>query len=141
MKDIALILFSHGQMAEGTLKSAEMIAGTFENARALSIHPQDTVESVKENLKEVFDELKDYKNFLVMVDIIGGTPCNVAITELHKKKNIRIISGFNLAMVLEFATSQESNMDKLKDNLIALGRSQIKDLNQKLMGVEKCFLL
>jgi PTS system mannose-specific IIA component len=134
MKDIALILFSHGHMAEETLRSAEMIAGAFEDARALSIYSKDTVESIKKNLKEVLKELKGYKNFLVMVDIIGGTPCNVAITELYKEKNVRIISGFNLAMVLEFGTSRESNIDKLKDYLISLGKSQIKDLKQELKG-------
>ena len=137
MKNVALILISHGQMAVGTLASAEMIVGKIENAYAFSMDPRDAVEGIKEKLKEVVKSVKEFEHLFVMVDIIGGTPCNVALMELYGEKNSQIISGFNLAMLLEFASYKETDINLFKQHIIEAGRSQIKDLKMELMGVEK----
>lgn len=135
MRETALILISHGEMAQAALNSAEMIVGNIEGAHAISLKNHDVVEDLKEKLREVMEKLSDYKNLIVLVDIIGGTPCNVAVTEIFNRKNVKIISGFNLAMILEFATAREEIVDELADRIIRAGKDQIKDLKVELMGV------
>jgi PTS system mannose-specific IIA component len=137
MNNRALILISHGQMAEGTLRSAELIIGKIEGACAISMDPRDAVERVKDKIKEAVDNFKNYDHLFVMVDLIGGTPCNAVLTELYKEKKAYVISGFNLAMVLEFATFREKDADKLKRHIIEIGKAQIKDLKMELKGVER----
>lgn len=135
MKDIALILISHGEMAKETLKSAEMIAGNINGAYAVCMDVKEGPEGVIKKLKEVMFKLNDYKFILIMTDLMGGTPSNTAITQLYGKDNVRIISGFNLGMVLEFALSQDNNIDVLKDYLIEIGKNGIIDVLKRVKEV------
>lgn len=132
MKNIALILISHGNMAFETLRSAEMIVGEINEAYAICMDAKEGSDGVIKKLKEMMIKLKDYRSIMVMVDLIGGTPSNAAITELFDKKNVSMISGFNLGMVLEFALSQEEDIDKLKDYLIGIGKKGIIDVFKKI---------
>lgn len=137
MKKTALILISHGRMAEETLKSAEMIVGNIDSAYAVSMDAKDGAEGLKKKIKEVMDEVKGYSNIIVMVDLIGGTPSNVATTELFKNEKVKLISGFNLGMVLEFATSYIDDAEELKDHLVEVGKNGIKDVFKEIAGIMK----
>ncbi|HHW01279.1 MAG TPA: PTS sugar transporter subunit IIA [Thermoanaerobacterales bacterium] len=128
MKKIALVLISHGKMAEETLKSAQMIAGHIDGAYSISMDEKEGAEGVARKIREVMDDLKNYESILVMVDLIGGTPSNVAVKELFKANHVEIVSGFNLGMVLEFATSSLQDIGQLKDYLIEIGKNGIKDV-------------
>jgi mannose PTS system EIIA component len=136
MKNTALVLVSHGEMAKGTLKSAGMIVGEIEDAYAISLNQHEVIESFNKKFEEVIERIRNYKNVIVLVDIVGGTPCNVALTKLFNYSNVRVVSGFNLAMVLELAVSQEEDINVLIKNIIKCGKEQIKDLKEELMGVE-----
>lgn len=129
MKDIALILMSHGNMACETLKSAEMIVGPMENAYALSMGIDEGMTGINSQLGNLLEnEKQKYKHIFAIVDLIGGTPCNVAIEKLAGMDNVTLISGLNLAMVIEFAMSQHDDYEGLKGHLIDVGRSGIIDI-------------
>lgn len=124
-------------MAEETLKSAKMIVGNISGAYAVSMDATDGSEGLGIKLKEVMNELADYGNIIVMVDLIGGTPSNVAATELFGNDKVKLISGFNLGMVLEFATTSIDDADELKDHLIEVGKSGIKDVFGEITNIIK----
>ncbi|WP_164917196.1 PTS fructose transporter subunit IIA [Clostridium sp. JN-9] len=129
MKDIALILLSHGNMAKETLKSAEMIVGKIENAYALSMDVDDGMNGIGLKLDNCFEGIgKNIKHVFVIADLLGGTPCNVAVQKLAAMENVTLISGLNLTMVIEFAMSQYDDCEKLKEHLIEVGRNGILDV-------------
>lgn len=136
MKNTALILISHGKMAEEALKSAQMIVGNIEGAFSISMDEKEGADGIRKKIREVVNDLKSYERILVMVDLIGGTPSNVAVMELCKLKNVMLISGFNLGMILEFATSSLEDNEKLKEHLIEVGRNGIRDVFKEITKIE-----
>ena len=68
------------------------------------------------------------KHIFVIADLLGGTPCNVAIQKMASMENVTLISGLNLAMLIEFAMSQYDDYEKLKEHLIEVGRNGILDV-------------
>ena len=129
LKDIALILLSHGNMACETLKSAEMIVGKIGNAYALSMDTNEGMNGISSKLENLLTDISEkYKHIFVIADLLGGTPCNVAIKKMAHMNNVTLISGLNLTMVIEFAMSQYDDYEKLKKHLIEVGRTGIKDI-------------
>lgn len=132
LTNTALILVSHGDMARETIKSAEMIVGKIDNAYAVSMDAGDGAEGLKRKIREVMNEAGDCNNIMIMVDLIGGTPSNTVATEFIRDQRVRLISGFNLGMVLEFFTYLTNDADKLKDHLIEVGKEGIKDVFKEI---------
>ena len=129
MKDIVLILTSHGNMACETLKSAEMITGKIENAYALAMEADDGMLQASTKLDQMLLKVSlKFKHIIIIADLLGGTPCNVAIEKSLNKDNITLLSGFNLTMVIEFAMSTCDDYQKLKKHLIEVGRNAVKDI-------------
>ncbi len=115
-------------MAEETLKSAQMIVGKISGAYAVSMDATDGSEGLRKKIKGVIDGIENDGAIMVMVDLIGGTPSNSAATELFGNNRVRLISGFNLGMVLEFATTAIEDADELRSHLLEVGKSGIKDV-------------
>ena len=116
-------------MACETLKSAEMIVGKIENAYALTMDVNDGMSGISTKIDELMKMLSSkFKHTIVIVDLLGGTPCNVAIEKLINREKVTLLSGLNLSMVIEFAMSQYDDYEKLKEHLIEVGRNGIKDI-------------
>lgn len=98
MSDINILLMTHGGAGQALIESSEMIVGPSENLIALSLEPGMSVETLVQRAADVIEasELPT----LVLVDIFGGTPSNVAMM-LTKTHRIRCVSGLNLGMLLE----------------------------------------
>ncbi|WP_020004510.1 PTS sugar transporter subunit IIA [Brachyspira innocens] len=120
-----LILMSHGNLASALIESAKMILGDLSDYDIVAMQLDDTFNDVEEKLISVLDKHKD-KNILIMTDIYGGTPFNIASKFYRKNDNICLISGVNLDMVIEyFSSDMHDNTKKLIDELISVSRDSI----------------
>lgn len=77
MNKAALIVANHGQMAKYALDSAEMVVGKQENCGVLTISMDLTLADAVKQLDEEFSRLDHRAGTVILVDILGGTPCNV----------------------------------------------------------------
>lgn len=118
-----LILISHGNLASALIESAKMILGDLHNYDAIDMLPNDTFVEIEEKLKNVLDKYKD-QYIIIMTDIYGGTPFNIASKFYRKNDNICLISGMNLDMVLEYFSSDYTGK-KLIDELISVAKDSI----------------
>lgn len=120
-----LILMSHGNLASALIESTKMILGDLSDYDIVSMQVDDTFNDVEEKLISVLDKHKD-KNILIMTDIYGGTPFNIASKFYRKNDNICLISGMNLDMVIEyFSSDMHDNTKKLIDELISVSKDSI----------------
>ncbi|UDN60121.1 PTS sugar transporter subunit IIA [Clostridioides sp. ES-S-0010-02] len=113
---------SHGNMAEEVLNSAKMIIGDTINYPTVNMKQDDGIEGTIKKLKKALEVYKESSEIVIMVDLIGGTPCNAALLEASIDSRIKIISGLNLGMVIESAFSDEKELavklEKIgKDNI------------------------
>lgn len=126
-----LILMTHGNFAEGILHSAKMIIGeAVQRTYAIGVQAEMDQEIVIQKFKEVTAELQEGEPLYVMVDILSGTPCNVAIRMIKEYEDYTIISGLNLAMLLEFIMD-EPFMEKQERAQAAIeeGKRQVQNVS------------
>ena len=108
---IHVIIVTHGNLGAELLKSAEMIAGEIKGIDSVSLLKEDNPLSFEEKVIQVIG--KEEGQLLFLADIFGGTPYNTAVS-LLKKWDAWIVTGVNLPMVLEAATTIEA-VEKAKD--------------------------
>jgi PTS system mannose-specific IIA component len=108
-----------------------MIMGEQENAAALGLNPGDEVDALHDDAEKiVVENEKADRETVVFVDILGGSPSNVALY-IFKTHNIKLITGVNMAMIIEFFSSREyEEMDDLVQKLIDSSVEAIKKFEQ-----------
>lgn len=119
-----VIIITHGNYGEEVLKSVEMIAGKQENAYAFSINEDTNINDVKKEVKELIEG-----DTYIFVDIYGGSPFNCALSFLSNPK-VRIISGFNMPMILEFFVNKNRNVKTMIED----SRNSIMYVNDEMKG-------
>lgn len=98
----SLILLSHGHFSEELKKSTEMIMGPQETIHTVGLLPEEGAQDFEEKLKDIIKDLDDY---VVLADLMGGTPCNVAGKLLMQGYQFDMYAGMNMPMVIGFINS------------------------------------
>ncbi|SCC13842.1 PTS system, mannose-specific IIB component [Gilliamella bombicola] len=116
---VGIILATHGEFAEGILQSGTMIFGGQENVKAVTLHPSDSPESLKERMLEAIATFDNQDEILFLVDLWGGTPFNQANNLCGEHSNWAIVAGLNLPMLIE-AYSSRFSMETAKEIAAAI---------------------
>lgn len=126
MMSKALVLISHGHLCEELKKSTEMIMGPQENIYTVPLLPEDGQESYKKKFLKVVEPLDDY---VVLADLMGGTPCNVVSKLIMTGTKIDLYAGMNLPMVIGFING---NLIDQPVDLVREGQKNIHHVNDLL---------
>ena len=135
MKEIPVILISHGHYAKYALESAEMIIGKQENCEVISVTEDKDLDSVTKELEEVYKKLKNEKGVIILTDIRGGTPSNAAANLLVRESDILALSGYNMPLLLELFTNRDLGMEELKASLYEAFNESLVDLRAETAGL------
>lgn len=125
-----IIIASHGKFAEGMYDAIKMFSGELENFSYISLLPDQDLNSFIEELKNKIDKVDSGDVVVVFCDLLYGTPSNIVSSllkeEIYKEK-LEIISGINLATVLEYTNTRDEIFDRNK--LLEVGKSSIASVN------------
>lgn len=125
-----IIIASHGKFAEGMYDAIKMFSGELENFSYISLLPDQDLKSFIEELKNKIDKVDTGDGVVVFCDLLYGTPSNIVSSllkeEIYKEK-LEIISGINLATVLEYTNTRNEIFDRNK--LLDVGKSSIASVN------------
>lgn len=102
------VIVSHGQLATELLAAAETVVGEIGHIAAVSIGWHDDVEAAKDQVERAIASVSRGSGVLVMTDMFGGTPTNIAAM-FYKAGEVEVITGVNLPMVIKLA-SNTSNL-------------------------------
>jgi PTS system mannose-specific IIA component len=100
---IGLVVVTHGRLAEEFLSAAEHVVGPQERARAVSIGPDDDMEKRRADILAAAKEVDDGDGVIILTDMFGGTPSNLAISVMEKA-NAEVVAGVNLPMLIKLAS-------------------------------------
>lgn len=128
-----LLLLSHGQMAQETLNSAEMIAGRIENVTVVSMAADDGLSGTLSKVKAAVDVNVPT---IALADLLGGTPCNSVVNVAADKPNLKVMTGLNLGMVIDYALSTETDIDKLMMELRDTGVQGVQIVADDLVDLD-----
>src|SRR5882762_1099861 len=106
---IAGVIVTHGHLAGELLSAAEMIVGPISFITSVSIGWHDDVDAARDEVQRAITRVSQGAGVLLLTDMFGGTPTNIASMFLDDK-NIEVVTGVNLPMVIKLAgqTSSES---------------------------------
>lgn len=97
---IGMVLVTHGGLAAEFVAALEhIVEGKIENVAIVPIGPEDDMEQRRYELLEKVTEVDDGAGVVVLTDMFGGTPSNLAISILEAA-NVEVIAGVNLPMLI-----------------------------------------
>ncbi len=105
---VGLVVATHGQLADELLRTATGIVGPMERCEGLSITAGSSMEDARRRLGEAIQRVDDGQGVLILTDMFGGTPANLALTFLEER--IEVVTGVNLPMLLKLATGRADNL-------------------------------
>ena len=105
---IGIIIVTHGNLALELKSAMQHILGIQKNIEIISIKPDDDLEIKKSALEESIKKVDEENGVIILTDMFGGTPSNLAIS-LLKIGKVEIISGVNLPMLIKLIGLRDSN--------------------------------
>ena len=127
---IGLLLITHGELGAELIKTLEHIMGLQKNMTSISIFPEDNIESRKIQALKIIKKIDQGNGVILLTDVFGGTPSNIAIS-IMKKKQVELITGVNLPMLIKLCSiRQHYNLEKTLKNAASAGKKHIHITNQ-----------
>jgi len=105
---VSVLILTHGGVAPELLKTARVISGNLDAFKALSLEWSDSFGQAKTKVGSALEALDPTQGILVLTDILGGTPFNVAMA-FREPGRIEIVSGVNLPMVVRLGCLLNNN--------------------------------
>ncbi len=103
---IGLVLVTHGRLAEEMVNALEHVVGPQEKIASVCIGPDDDMEQRRADIMTSVEAVNVGDGVIVLTDMFGGTPSNLAIS-IMDKANLEVIAGVNLPMLVKLATARE----------------------------------
>jgi PTS system mannose-specific IIA component len=97
---IGLVLVTHGRLAVEFVQALEHVVGPQENVTAICIGPEDDMEQRRQDIIEAVEKAEEGDGVVLLTDMFGGTPSNLAISVLDKGQ-VEVIAGINLPMLIK----------------------------------------
>jgi len=122
---IGALVVSHGHLAQELVAAAEMIVGEISHIQVVSIGWHDDVNDARKEIERRISEVAEDSGVLILTDMFGGTPSNIAFS-FHDPGKVEVITGANLPMIVKIATQKEDDkLEILARAVLEQGRSSI----------------
>ena len=123
---IGLVIVTHGRLAVEFVSALEHVVGPQKLIETVCIGPNDNMRSRRQDIVDAVGKVETGGGVIVLTDMFGGTPSNLAISILEEA-NIEVIAGVNLPLLVKLAEVRKtSDMAKAVADARDAGRKYIK---------------
>lgn len=124
-----VMIATHGYLADGVKNNLSLFVDTSD---VETINAYVNNDDYIDQIKKFIDEAKEDEIRIIFTDIIGGS-VNQIVSTLNYKVNVKVISGFNIALILEIMLSKIENDEQL-EKIVEKAREQMQlvKLNKKI---------
>lgn len=131
---IGVVLVSHGRLADELKAATEHVVGPQSSFRTVCISPNDDMELRREEILDAIRSVDLGDGVILLTDMFGGTPSNLAISALDSGK-VEVIAGVNLPMLIKLASVRGSaKLQEAVDKAQEAGRKYIRVASKELSG-------
>ena len=102
---VGLVIVCHEDMGDELVRAAEMIVGRIDAVETVSVKQDSAPETLRERVQTAIKKVDRKKGVMLMTDMFGGTPSNIALAFLGD--SVEVVSGVNLSMIIKFANHRE----------------------------------
>lgn len=131
-KQLPIILASHGPFAQGALECVEMLMGMQEGVQVISVKIDSNIENLRKQMAESYQTLNQGQGVIILVDLMGGTPCNLASELVVQHDDILLLCGFNIPVLLEVLNNREGSLQDVKSAVEEIFSKSCFDVGQIL---------
>ena len=104
---IGMVLVTHGNLAPEFLVAMQHVVGRQDQVATICIGPNDDMEKRRREIGEAVADVDSGKGAIILTDLFGGTPSNLAISLLEKGR-VEVIAGVNLPMLIRLDSARRS---------------------------------
>ena len=129
---IGVLIVTHGGLAHEFRSALEHVVGPQEQIETISIGPDDDLETRRSEMLSALARVDSGKGVVVLTDMFGGTPSNLAISAMDQS-NVEVIAGVNLPMLVKLASVRgECGLEEAVTQAQDAGRKYISVASQIL---------
>ena len=122
---VGILLVSHNQIGTELLNtSRQMLSSSPLPTKVMSIGIHDNPDIIKRNLEDIIKNLDQGNGILVLTDMFGSTPSNLACA-VSDRDDVRIVSGLNLPMLIRVLNYPSLKLEDLEQKALTGGREGI----------------
>ena len=122
---VGILLVSHNQIGTELINTArQMLSCSPLPTKVISICTHDQTEAITRQLKEELMGLDQGNGVLILTDMFGSTPSNIACS-VSDRDDIRVISGLNLPMLIRVLNYPNLNLNELEIKALSGGQEGI----------------
>ncbi len=133
---IGLVIVTHGNLALEFKSAMEHVVGAQENVETICIGPDDDMEKRRADIADAATRADSGQGVILLTDMFGGTPSNLAISLLDQGK-VEVIAGINLPMLIKLAGVREKlSMEECVSTASDAARKYISVASQVLNNKE-----
>jgi len=131
---IGMVLVTHGRLADEFRAALEHVVGAQEQIDTISIGPDDDMEKRRADIVAAIGKVDSGQGVVLLTDMFGGTPSNLAISLLEKDK-VEVVAGINLPMLIRFASLRgKASLPEAISSAQEAGRKYISIASHVLAG-------
>jgi len=131
---IGVVIATHGRLAEELVACAEAIVGKMPRVRAVTLSASVPMDEARDALAVAIRDADEGDGVLVLTDMLGGTPANMALGFLEER--VDVVTGVNLPMLLKLSTCRAAGatLPELSRLIAAYGQKNITLASELLRG-------
>jgi PTS system mannose-specific IIA component len=134
---VGVVVVSHYRVGDEMLQAVRLIVPKAPDFRAVAIGPQQSVEEIRSAIAKELDAVDEGAGVLILTDMFGGTPSNVALSFLGERA-VEVVTGVNLPMLIKLASWGEGkSLAEVASTMRDYGRRNISVANELLPGKAK----
>ena len=104
---IGMVLVTHGNLATEFLVAMQHVVGRQEQIATICIGPNDDMEDRRREIGDAIASVDSGQGAIILTDLFGGTPSNLAISLLEKGR-VEVIAGVNLPMLIRLDSARRN---------------------------------
>ena len=104
---IGLVIVTHGDLAIELKRATEHVVGPQDAIDTICIGPDDDIERRRDDIRKSVEKVDAGKGVILLTDMFGGTPSNLAISMLREDK-VEVLAGVNLPMLIKLAEARQT---------------------------------
>lgn len=118
---VGILLITHGTLGPVLAENAFHILGrTWSNLRTLSVDKSDDPDQMRARGQALVDELDEGDGVVVLSDMLGGTPANIA-SRLIRPGRVETVCGVNLPMLVRALSYSPQPLDVVVSKAVTGG--------------------
>jgi PTS system ascorbate-specific IIA component len=134
---VGILIVAHNGLGDSLVDCVRHVLGTApSHLKVLSVLASDNPQLKEAEGRELIHQLDSGKGVLILCDIFGATPSNIA-RSLQEPGRVEGVAGVNLPMLLRVVVcSQDKSLSEMTQRALEGGRECIVSMNSEMKGCD-----